>query len=77
VTRPAVRRALQLGDVWHPTTGVDLAFLRETVAAHPELRFVPRTTPERVDEFLELGAEGAVVMFSDVASMRELVARYR
>ena len=73
----SIRRALELGDVWHPTSTVEPAFVRAALAAHPGLRVVPRTTPERVEEFLELGAEGAVVAFDDVGAMRTFAARHR
>jgi probable F420-dependent oxidoreductase len=73
----SIRRAVELGDVWHPTSTVEPAFVRAALAAHPGLRVVPRTTPERVEEFLELGAEGAVVAFDDVGAMRTFAARHR
>jgi hypothetical protein len=44
---------------------------------HPHLRVIPRTTPGRVDDMLEAGAEGAVVTFPDEATMREFIRRYR
>jgi alkanesulfonate monooxygenase SsuD/methylene tetrahydromethanopterin reductase-like flavin-dependent oxidoreductase (luciferase family) len=77
VKSTAVRRALALGDVWHPSSNVDVGFVAETMAEHPELRLVPRTPPERVDEYLALGAEGAAVAFADEASMRAFARAYR
>jgi probable F420-dependent oxidoreductase len=74
---PAIRRALELGDVWHPTRRSDSDHVRQVKERHPELRVVPRTRPELVDGFLEAGAEGAVVMFPDEKPMRELARRYR
>jgi probable F420-dependent oxidoreductase len=67
----AVRRARSLGDVWHPSRGSDIGHVRQIKEQHPELRVIPRTTPERVDAMLEAGAEGAVVTFADDAAMRE------
>jgi hypothetical protein len=43
----------------------------------PELRVVPRTTPAKVEEFLEAGAEGAVLNLSDEDAMRDVSRRYR
>jgi alkanesulfonate monooxygenase SsuD/methylene tetrahydromethanopterin reductase-like flavin-dependent oxidoreductase (luciferase family) len=67
----AVRRALEAGDVWHPSRGSDVAHVRSVKEQHPELRVVPRTVPELVDGMLEAGAEGAIVTFPDEAAMRE------
>jgi probable F420-dependent oxidoreductase len=72
----AIRRARELGDVWHPSRRSDPEHVRRVKEDHPELRVVPRTRPELVDAFLEAGAEGAVVTVDDVAAMRRLVARY-
>jgi probable F420-dependent oxidoreductase len=74
---PAIRRALELGDVWHPSRRSDPDHVRRVKREHPELRVVPRTSPERVDAFLDAGAEGAVVTLRDVAAMEQLVRRYR
>lgn len=73
----AIRRARELGDVWHPSRGSDAAHVRAVKERFPELRVVPRTTPDQVEAMLDAGAEGAVVGFEDEAQMRELVARYR
>jgi probable F420-dependent oxidoreductase len=73
----AIRRALELGDVWHPSRSSDAAHVRRVKQAHPELRVVPRTTPERIDAMLEAGAEGAVVTFPDEAAMHDVAHRYR
>jgi hypothetical protein len=43
---------------------------------HPDLRVIPRTSPEKVDAMLDAGAEGAVVSFADQAAMREFAERY-
>jgi probable F420-dependent oxidoreductase len=72
----AVRRALDLGDVWHPSRGVGPADVRRVKERHPDLRVVPRTTPAQVDAFLEAGAEGAVVTVGDEAELHELARRY-
>jgi probable F420-dependent oxidoreductase len=73
----AIRRALELGDAWHPSRGSDADHVRRVKMAHPDLRVIPRTTPERVDDMLDAGAAGAVVTFPDEATMREFVRRYR
>jgi DNA-binding NtrC family response regulator len=66
-----LRRALELGDVWHPSRGSSVDHVRSVKEQHPELRVIPRTTREHVDAMVEAGAEGAVVTFSDEAAMRE------
>ena len=68
---PAIRRALELGDVWHPSRGSDPDHVRQVKDQHPELRVIPRTRPELVDAMVAAGAEGAVVLFPDEAAMRE------
>jgi len=67
----AIRRALRLGDAWHPSRGVGPDDVRRIKTQHPELRVIPRTSPDKVDAFLEAGAEGAVVQFADEAAMRD------
>jgi probable F420-dependent oxidoreductase len=75
---PAVRRALELGDVWHPSRRSDAEHVREVKERHPELRVIPRTRPELVDGFLEVGVEGVVVTLDeDEGAMRDFVRRYR
>ena len=71
----AVRRALKLGDIWHPSRGSDPEHVRHVKAQHPELRVIPRTAPENVDAMFDAGAEGAVVQFADEAAMREFAER--
>ena len=73
----AIRRALELGDAWHPSRGSDVEHVRRVKERHPELRVVPRTSPENVEAMLEAGAEGAVVSFPDEAAMHDFVGRYR
>jgi probable F420-dependent oxidoreductase len=73
----AVRRALELGDVWHPSRGSDPDHVRSVKERHPDLRIVPRTRTELVDAHLDAGAEGVVVTLADEAAMREFVRRYR
>ncbi len=68
---PAIRRARELGDVWHPSRGSDPEHVRRVKEEHPNLRIVPRTAEANVDAMLEAGAEGAVVPFADEAAMRE------
>lgn len=73
----ALRRAREIGDVWHPSRGSDPAHVTQVKERFPNLRAVPRTTPENAEAFLEAGAEGVVVSFPDESAMRELVRRYR
>jgi probable F420-dependent oxidoreductase len=72
----AIRRARELGDVWHPSRGSDPAHVRLVKEEHPDLRVVPRTQPPLVEAMLEAGAEGAVVTFPDEAAMREFARRH-
>lgn len=74
---PALRRAVELGDVWHPSRGSDPEHVRRVKAEHPGLRVVPRTRVELVDAFLEAGVEGVVVTLDDEGAMRDFAARYR
>ena len=67
----AIRRAEELGDVWHPSRGSDADHVRRVKEDHPDLRVIPRTAAANVDAMLEAGAEGAVVQFADEAAMRE------
>ncbi|HET7571675.1 MAG TPA: TIGR03619 family F420-dependent LLM class oxidoreductase [Gaiellaceae bacterium] len=73
----AVRRARELGDAWHPSGGSDPDHVRAVKERHPELRIVPRTSPERFEEMLDAGAEGAVLGFDGVDSLRAFAKRYR
>ena len=73
----AIRRARELGDVWHPSRGSDLEHVRRVKEQYPDLRVVPRTSPDRVDALLDAGAEGVVVTFPDEAAMRDFARRYR
>jgi hypothetical protein len=73
----ALRRALELGDVWHPSRSIGPADVHRVKGEHPELRIVPRTTPERLDAFLDAGAEGAVLTIPDAATLADVVRRYR
>ncbi|HEV2711975.1 MAG TPA: TIGR03619 family F420-dependent LLM class oxidoreductase [Gaiellaceae bacterium] len=73
----AIRRARELGDAWHPSRGSNVEHVRRVKERYPELRVIPRTTPENVEAMLEAGAEGAVVTFADEAAMRDFVQRYR
>ena len=72
----AIRRALELGDVWHPSRGSDAAHVRRIKQRHPELRVIPRTSPQHVEAMLDAGAEGAVVTFADQAAMRDFARRH-
>jgi probable F420-dependent oxidoreductase len=73
---PAIRRARELDDVWHPSRGSDPDHVRRVKEQHPELRVVPRTTPERIEAMVEAGAEGVVVTFPDEQAMRDVARRY-
>jgi probable F420-dependent oxidoreductase len=66
----ALRRARQLGDAWHPSRGSNADHVRTVKEQYPELRVIPRTSPDKVDAMLEAGAEGAVVQFADEAAVR-------
>jgi probable F420-dependent oxidoreductase len=76
-SKRAIRRALELGDVWHPSRGSDPDQVRRVKEEHPELRVIPRTRPELVDAMLEAGAEGAVVQFADEEAMRDFASARR
>jgi probable F420-dependent oxidoreductase len=76
-SEPALRRARELGDAWHPSRGSDAEHVRRVKEQHPELRVIPRTSPENVDAMLDARAEGAVVTFADEAAMRDFAHRYR
>jgi len=73
----AIRRALELGDVWHPSRGSDADHVRRVREQHPELRVIPRVAAENVEAMLEAGTDGAVVQFPDDAAMRDFAARFR
>jgi len=73
----AIRRALELGDAWHPSRGSDPDHIRRVKEQHPELRVIPRVATENVEAMLEAGAEGAVVQFPDEAAMRDFARRFR
>jgi probable F420-dependent oxidoreductase len=70
----ALRRARELGDVWHPSRGSAAEDVRSVKEQHPELRVIPRTSADNVDAMLEAGAEGAIVQFADETAMREFAA---
>ena len=76
-SKRAIRRARELGDVWHPSRGVGPDDVRSVKERFPELRVVPRTQPDKVEAFLEAGAEGAVVTFRDETSLGDFAQRYR
>jgi len=73
-SKPALRRARELGDAWHPSRGSDPDHVRRVKGEYPELRVIPRTTPDKVDAMLEAGAEGAVVAFESDEAMREFAS---
>jgi probable F420-dependent oxidoreductase len=69
----AIRRAVELGDVWHPSRGSDANDVRRVKEEHPDLRVIPRVAAENVDAMLEAGAEGAIIHFADESAMRTFV----
>ena len=76
-SEPAIRRARELGDVWHPSRRSNPEHVREVKERYPELRVIPRTRAELVEGFLDAGAEGVVVTLPDEASLRDFARRYR
>jgi alkanesulfonate monooxygenase SsuD/methylene tetrahydromethanopterin reductase-like flavin-dependent oxidoreductase (luciferase family) len=76
----AVAGELGFDSVWtteHIVVGPDAAHVRRVKEQHPDLRVIPRTSPEQVDAMLEAGAEGAVVSFADEPAIRTFADRYR
>jgi probable F420-dependent oxidoreductase len=77
-SRRAVRRALEVGDVWHPTR-MPPEDVRRVKDEHPALRTIPRIhldELDQIDAFLDTGVEGAVVTFADEAAMRAFARHY-
>jgi probable F420-dependent oxidoreductase len=74
---PAIRRARELGDVWHPSRASDPDHVRRVKEERPDLRVIPRTFPARYEAMLAAGAEGAVLTFQDEAAMREFARSHR
>jgi probable F420-dependent oxidoreductase len=72
----AIRRARDLGNAWHPSRGSDPDHVRRVKEQYPDLRVIPRTSPDKVEAMLEAGGEGAVVTFGDDAARREFARRY-
>jgi probable F420-dependent oxidoreductase len=73
----ALRRAREVGDVWHPSRSSNPDHVRQVKQRFPELRTIPRATPENLEPFLAAGAEGAVLNFGDERAVREVARRYR
>jgi alkanesulfonate monooxygenase SsuD/methylene tetrahydromethanopterin reductase-like flavin-dependent oxidoreductase (luciferase family) len=85
----AVRRARELGDVWHPSRGVGPDRVREVKERFPDLRVVPRLTgaspdavAEQIEAFRAAGCDGIVASFGTepdraLTSLREFAERYR
>ena len=85
----AIRRARELGDVWHPSRGVGLERVRAVKERFPELRVVPRLpggsadeVAAQIEDFVAAGCDGVVASFGTeperaATSMRELAERYR
>jgi probable F420-dependent oxidoreductase len=72
----AIRRARELGDAWHPSRGSDADHVRQVKERYPDLRVVPRTSPNNVEAMLAAGAGGAVVQFADESAMRAFAERH-
>jgi alkanesulfonate monooxygenase SsuD/methylene tetrahydromethanopterin reductase-like flavin-dependent oxidoreductase (luciferase family) len=73
----AIRRAVELGDLWHPSRGSDADHVRRVKERHPDLRVIPRTRSENVEAMLDAGAEGAVVQFKDESAMKDFARSHR
>ena len=85
----AVRRAVELGDVWHPSRTGTVERVREVKERYPDLRVVPRTGARNADDLSQLidayadaGCEGIVASFGTdpehiVSSMRAFGAKRR
>jgi alkanesulfonate monooxygenase SsuD/methylene tetrahydromethanopterin reductase-like flavin-dependent oxidoreductase (luciferase family) len=73
----AIRRARDLGDVWHPSRGSDVEHVRRIKEEYPDLRIVPRIKADTVDAMLAAGADGAVVALHDEEAMEAFLRRYR
>ena len=85
----AIRRARELGDVWHPSRTGTIERVREVKERYPDLRVVPRTGARSADDLSRLieayedaGCEGIVASFGTdpehiVSSMREFGAKRR
>ncbi len=85
---PAVRRAREHGDVWHPSR-VDAGGVAKVKERHPDLRIVPRVSGEtaaevaaKVEAMEGAGADGAVISVGleperAVESLRELARTWR
>jgi len=81
----AIRRACDLGDVWHAPTHASVDFVADVKEQHPQLRVFPRIdagpvdkTQTRIANFARVGCEGVVVGLDDdpdkaIHSMEELV----
>ncbi len=66
----AVRRARELGDVWHPSRSGTVERVREVTERYPDLRVVPRAGAKDADDLAWLidayegvGCEGVVASF--------------
>jgi alkanesulfonate monooxygenase SsuD/methylene tetrahydromethanopterin reductase-like flavin-dependent oxidoreductase (luciferase family) len=57
----AIRRAHETGEAWHPSRSSNADHVRRVKQQYPELRVIPRTSPDRAEAMLEAGAEGAVL----------------
>jgi probable F420-dependent oxidoreductase len=88
-SEPAIRRARELGDVWHPSRGSTLDHIRQVKERFPDLRVVPRLgggsaeqVAEAVESYGAAGCEGVIANFGTdaeraVASMRVFAEGYR
>lgn len=72
----AVRRALELGDAWHPTRTTSPDDVARVKQEHPRLKVVPRTDPHLADAMLSAGADGVILNFENESAMRSFAATY-
>ena len=67
----AIRRARELGDVWHPSRGSDPEHVRHVKEEHPDLRVVPRPRAGYGAAVGLARAGGPVVPFPGEDAMRQ------
>ncbi len=72
----AIRRARELGDVWHPTESVGSETLARIKVRYPDLRVVPRIPLDQIEVFLSAGADGVVADFVGESSLAEVARRF-
>jgi alkanesulfonate monooxygenase SsuD/methylene tetrahydromethanopterin reductase-like flavin-dependent oxidoreductase (luciferase family) len=73
----ALRRALELGDAWHTSRGVEPERVREVKDEHPDLQIVARTQVRRAEEYLDAGVDGLLLSFESEDELRAAASRWR